>query len=397
MSLISRAVLAVLLGSCAVQADIIAEFEQSLGPGPMSDTATFPLRIDRPEAHHAIDVQAVLREGSGSLRIVDPSGAEVYRHLWGDRVSQELALLGPLETAGDYQIQVDMENALGGWRLRVAEVPDAAQLKSIAFAGPLLGLVGLAFVIGWRFGTGAQWRWLLAGAGLRVVAALLTLAVVLILHFTIEEALEDALPYSQYVAVNGGIVGAASGLAAVAAFLVAGLLFRGARKTAPNAIALGAGAGGTEALLSALVTILGTGMLFGGSPKSGKWMLQLAYDATMTPLLPFVEPAKFTCVTLCLMAVSGLALMAISARRWGLVIPSFLLAAGFYAVLGATPVWALEGAASKWWTVGGAVPFAIVSAIVVRWCLREWPPAAAPDEAPMQAFLRQSATADQGS
>ncbi len=397
MSRISRVVLAVLLASCAVQADVIAEFEQSLGPEPVSDTASFPLRVDRPEALHAIDVQAVLREGSGSLRIVDPSGTEVYRHLWGDRVSQELAPLGPLETAGDYEIQVDLENALGDWRVRIAEVPDAAQLKRIAFAGPLLGLVGLAFVIGWRFGAGAQWRWFLAGAGLRVVAALLTLAVVLILHFTILVRLEDTLPYSQYVVVNGGIIGAASGLATVVTFLLAGLLFRGALKSAPNAIALGVGAGGAEALVSSLVTILGTGMLFGGSPKSGKWMLQLAYDSTMTPLLPLVEPAKFACVILCLMAVSGLALMAISARRWGLVIPAFLLAAGFYAVLGATPVWALEGAASKWWTVSGALPFAIVSAIVVRWCLREWPPAAAPDEAPMEAFLRQSAAMDEGS
>ncbi|GMV91913.1 MAG: hypothetical protein AMXMBFR82_16910 [Candidatus Hydrogenedentota bacterium] len=389
--------MAVLLGACAARAGVVAEYEQSLGPAPVSNAATFPLRIDQPEAHHAIDVQAVLREGSGSLRIVDPGGAEVYRHLWGDRVSQELAPLGPLETAGDYQIQVDLENALGDWRLRVAEVPEAAQLKSIAFAGPLLGLVGLAFLIGWRFGAGAQWRWFVAGAGLRVVAALLTLAVVLILHFTVLVQLEDALPYARFVVVNGGIVGAASGLAAVATFLVAGLLFRAARKTAPNAIALGVGAGGAEALVSALVTILGTGMLFGGSPKSGKWMLQLAYDATMTSLLPLVEPAKFACVILCLMAVSGLAFMAISARRWGLVIPVFLLAAGFYAVLGAAPVWALEGAASKWWTVGGAVPFAIVSAIVVRWCLREWPPDAAPDEAPMEAFLRQSAAMDEGS
>jgi hypothetical protein len=393
---IGRIVVVVALASITARAAVLVEYEKTLGPERVTDTVTYPLIVARPDSTYAIDVQAVLREGSGVLRITDPNGAEIYQHLWGDRISQELAPLGPLDLAGEYQIVVDVEGALGHWRVRVAEVPDAAQLRSIALTGPLLGVVGLAFLLGWRFGTRAQWRWFAVGAGARIAAAVLTLAVVLVYHFTVRGTLEDELPYSRYLILDGGVIGVASGIAAVLAFLIAGYMFRGSRKSAPNAIALGVGAGVSETLISSIVTIMGTGLLFGDSPKSEKWMLQLAYDATLTPMLPLVEPAKFICVILCLMAIGGLTLMAIAARRWGLLFPAFLLAAGFYAVLGATPVWALEGAASKWWILAGVLPFGIASVFVVRWCLNEWPPGLAPDEVPMEEFLRESSAVEGG-
>jgi hypothetical protein len=393
---IGRIVFVVALASFVARAAVFVEYEERLGPELVSDTAQYPLIVERPDSTYAVDVQAVLREGSGVLRITDPNGAEIYRHLWGDRISQELAPLGPLDVAGEYHVVVDVEGALGHWRVRVAEVPDAAQLRSIALAGPLLGLVGLAFLLAWRFGTHAQWRWFAVGGGARIAAAAFALAVVLVYHFTVRGTLGNRLPYARYLILDGGVIGVASGIAAVLAFLIAGYMFRGSRKNAPNAIALGVGAGVIETLVSSIVTIMGTGLLFGNSPKSEKWMLQLAYDATLTPLLPLVEPAKFICVILCLMATGGLALMAIAARRRGLLFPAFLLASGFYAVLGAAPVWALEGAASKWWILSGALPFAITSVFVVRWCLREWPPDLAPDEVPMEEFLRESSAVERG-
>jgi len=396
MQLIYRYVVVATLLSLPAQAAMRAEYEGTLGPEPVTNTFAYPLTIERPESTYAIDVQAVLREGSGELRVVDPSGAEIYRHLWGERLSQELAPLGPLGTTGEYHIEVDTDRAVGHWRVRIAEVPGPDRLKSIALVGPILGVVGLAFLVGWRIGTHAPWRWFGAGVGVRLAAAVLTLAGVLVYHFTIRGALDDALTYSHYLVVDSGVIGVASGIAMILALCFAGLVFRGARASASNAIALGVGAGASETLLSALVTVMGTGLLFGGSPKSGKWMLQLAYDTTLTPLLTLVEPAKFTCVILCLMAASGLTLMAIAARRWGLLFAAALLATGFYAALGATPVWALDGAASKWWIVCGALPFAIVSVLVVRWCLREWPPVVAPGEAPMEAFLRDANAPSKG-
>jgi hypothetical protein len=375
---------------------VLVEYEKTLGPEPVTDTVTYPLVVARPDSTYAVDVQAVLREGSGVLRITDPNGAEIYQHLWGDRISQELAPLGPLRVSGEYHVVADVADAIGRWRVRVAEVPDVARLRSIALTGPLLGVVGLAFLLVWRFGTRAQWRWFAVGAGARIAAAVLTLAVVLVYHFTVRGTLEDELPYSRYLILDGGIFGVASGIAAVLAFLIVGCMFRGSRKSAPNAVALGVGAGVSETLVSSIVTIMGTGLLFGDSPKSEKWMLQLAYDATLTPLLPLVEPTKFICVILCLMAIGGLTLIAIAARRWGLLFPAFLFAAGFYAVLGATPVWALEGAASKWWILAGVLPFGIASVFVVRWCLNEWPPDLAPDEVPMEEFLRESSAVGGG-
>jgi len=59
-------------------------------------------------------------------------------------------------------------------------------------------------------------------------------------------------------------------------------------------------------------------------------------------------------------------------------------------------VWALEGAASKWWILAGVFPFGIASVFVVRWCLNEWPPDLAPDEVPMEEFLRESTMVEGG-
>jgi hypothetical protein len=245
-------------------------------------------------------------------------------------------------------------------------------------------------LLGWRIGTNAPWRWFAAGAVARVAAALFALVLVLVYHFTLRAPFEDSLSYAQYLVVDSGVMGIASGIAAAMVFLLAGLVLRGSRASAANGIALGVGAGAGETLVSSAVTIVGTGLLFGGSPKSERWMLQLAYDTALTPLLPLVEPVKFACVVLCLMAASGLCVMATATRRWGLLFGAFLLLAGLYAALGATRVWTLDGAVSKWWTLSGALPFAAVSVLVVRRCLRDWPRAVAPHEAPMEAFLRES-------
>lgn len=392
MSSVFRFVLLLILASPYIRADVLAAFDETIGPEPVSETTTYPLTIDRPEAPHAIDVQAVLRAGEGELRVTDPNGNEVYRHLWGERLSEELAPLGPLNEAGEYHLVVDVENAVGHWRVRVAEVPGASELRSIALAGPLLAAVGIAFLIIWRFKTRAPWRWFAVGAGVRVVALVFSLPIIFLYYMLLRNALEDALPYSQFLVVNGAATGIAAGIGPVLASVLAGAVLRGSRGSGANAVAVGVGAGVSETLASAVVTMMGTGLLFGGSPKSGKWMLQLAYDATLTPLLPLVEPVKFVCVILCLTAICGLTLRAVAARRWASIVPALLLAVGFYAVLGGAPAWALEGAASKWWTVLGALPFAVVSGIAARHGVREWPQQTGPDEAPMEAFLRGAST-----
>ena len=375
------------------------EHSGHLGPAPVTDSFTYPLVIENSEAEYAVEVRAVLSAGSGALKVLDPQGAELYQRLWGTRLSEDLVQLPRLREAGEYQLAIEAENAVGEWRVRVLELPPPAQLKRVYWSGPLLIVVGLAFLLGWRWQSRAPWRWFVVGAGVRVAAALFTVAGVLAFHLLLRDTLEDRLSYAAFILVESAVIGVASAVALLAAILVAGMAFSKLRAAFPNAVALGVGAGASEALISGVVTTMGTSIVFGNGPKSGKWLVQLAHDAAFTPLLPLVEPAKFACVIICLMAASALGVMALASRRLGPAVWAGLLLAGLYAGIGMTRVWALDGAASKWWILCGALPFAVLGIPVLSAMSRTWQESLVGGEAPMEEYLKlfdeeEAATAD---
>ncbi|MCC6486666.1 MAG: hypothetical protein IT364_04135 [Candidatus Hydrogenedentes bacterium] len=393
MRVISRLCVAVAGVSLAVWAHAAGgplrlESAGSLGPVPVTESTTYPLTIDEAEANYALEVRAVLKAGSGGIKLISPDGSELYQRPWGTRLSEDLVQLPQLGEAGEYQVLIETENAVGEWRVRVVELPPVARLKSVYWSGPLLIVVGLGFLLGWRWKANAPWRWFAVGALVRVAAFLLTVIGALAFHLTLRDSLEDSLPYVSFLAVESVVNGVASGVAMLAAILLAGFAFSPLRATCSNAVALGAGAGAGEALLSGVVTTLGTSIVFGTGPKSGKWLVRLAYDSALTPLLPLVEPSKFTCVIVCLMAASGLALLALGSRRFAPAFWSGLLLAGLYAGIGLTRVWSLDGAASKWWILCGALPFAAISVPILSWMSRTWRDSMAAGDAPMEEYLR---------
>ncbi|MCC6698367.1 MAG: hypothetical protein IT365_22270 [Candidatus Hydrogenedentes bacterium] len=372
----------------AVEGPLRWEHGGLLGPVPATDTTTYPLRIDKPEVNYALEVRAVLKAGSGAVRLLAPDGAELYQRPWGTRLSEDLVQLPQMRAAGEYQLLIETENAVGEWRVRVVELPPVARLKSVYWSGPLLMVVGLAFLLGWHWQTDAPWRWFAVGAAVRAAAFLFTILGALAFHLTLRDSLEDSLPYVSFLAVESGVNGGVSAIAMILAILLAGIAFSTLRVSCANAVALGVGAGAGEALLSGVVTTLGTGIVFGTGPKSGKWLVRLAYDSALTPLLPLVEPSKFTCVIVCLMAASGLALLALASRRWSPALWAGLLLAGLYAGIGLTRVWSLDGAASKWWILCGALPFAAASLLALSWMSRTWRDSMAGGDAPMEEYLR---------
>lgn len=382
------AVLMFAIRANAVEGPLRLEHGGQLGPVPVTDSTTYPVWIDKPEVNYALDVRAVLKTGSGAIKVLAPDGAELYQRPWGTRLSEDLVQLPQMREAGEYRLLVETDNAVGEWRVRVVEMPPVARLKSVYWSGPLLMVVGLAFLLGWRWKTAAPWRWFAVGAVVRVAAFLFTVLGALAFHLTLRDSLEDALPYVSFLAIESGVSGVVSAIAMLAAILLAGVVFSSLRTLCANAVALGAGAGAGEALLSGVVTTLGTGIVFGTGPKSGKWLVRLAYDSALTPLLPLVEPSKFTCVIVCLMAASGLALLALASRRLFPVLWAGLLLAGLYTGIGLTRVWSLDGAASKWWILCGALPFAAIGVLALSWMSRTWRDSMAGGDAPMEEYLK---------
>ena len=359
-----------------------------LGPVPVTNSTTYPLTIVKTEADYALEARAVLKAGSGTIKLLSPDGSDLYQRPWGTRLSEDLVQLPKMHVAGEYQLLIETENAVGEWRVRVVEMPPVARLKSVYWSGPLLIGVGLAFLLGWRWKTDAPWRWFALGAAVRVVAFLLTVLGALAFHLTLRDSLEDSFPYVSFLAVESGVNGVVSAVAMLAAILLAGFVFSSLRSTCASAVALGVGAGAGEALLSGVVTTLGTNIVFGAGPKSGKWLVRLAYDSALTPLLPLVEPSKITCVIVCLMAASGLALLALASRRASPALWAGLLLAGLYAGIGLTRVLSLDGAASKWWILCGALPFVAVSVPILSWMSRTWLDSMAGGDAPMEEYLK---------
>lgn len=364
------------------------EYGGRLGPVPTTESTTYPLAIERTGSDYALEVRAVLKTGSGALKLISPDGSELYQRQWGTRLSEDLVQLPHLRAPGEHQVLIETESAVGEWRVRVVELPPVARLKSVYWSGPLLIVVGLAFLLGWHWKTDAPWRWFAVGAVVRVAAFLFAILLALAFHLTLRDSIEDAVPYAAFLAIESVVSGMASAVAMLTALLFAGFVFSSLRATFANAVALGVGAGAGEALLSGVVTTLGTSIVFGTGPKSGKWLVRLAYDSALTPLLPLVDPAKFTCVIVCLMAASALALLALTSRRSPPALWAGLLLTGLYAGIGLTRVWSLDGAASKWWILCGALPFAAVSVPILSWTLRTWRDSMAGGEAPMEEYLR---------
>ena len=376
-----------LFAARASHADV---FVEQRGTYKSATTTTELFKIEIPDAHreYGISVTAILDAGSGSLRILDPSGEMVYQHLWSTRQSQERARL-PVTRAGTYTIEVSIENARGEWRARIVTLPSRASLKWMYLSAALLIALPLFIVILAHL-RGAAIKYAATGALMFLLGYLVWLIGAIVLEITARYALEDAMPYRAFLWTQSILLGLWQGLAAIAGVLVVAFVARAVREKPANAVAAGIGAGAFEMFVTGVISFLGLAVMFGDGAKSDKAQFNQAYDMAVTPLLPLAEPAILAVQTVCFVAATLLIVFGLRVRRAGPVFGGGAIFAGVLTAVSASRTITLFGPESRWVIMAVLVPIAALSCVLIRRNLPAWIESPKTGETALDAFVRQN-------
>lgn len=367
-------------------ADLFIE-ERGAFESATTTTKSFKIEIPDGQREYGISITAVLDAGSGSLRVLDPSGEMVYQHLWGTRESSERARL-PVAKPGVYTMQVDVENARGEWRARIVALPPRAGLRWMYLsAGLLVGLPLFATLVMRLLGARVQY----AAAGILMLfisKAFFGVGAFFLYRFAFV-ALEDAMPYKGFLWVQSVVLGAWEGVTALFGTLLVMRFMKSIHATSAHAVAAGIGRGAVEMLLTGVASFLGLVVMFGNGPKSDKAQFLQAYDMAVTPLLPVADPVIYVARAICAIAATTLIAFGVRTRR---AAPVFGGAVIFGAALGAVSaarVISLFGAETRWLLPAVLMPLTVVAFAVLRRNLAEWVESPKSGETALDAFLRQ--------
>lgn len=249
---------------------------------------------------------------------------------------------------------------------------DAQNLyRVLVVSGTLMMTVGLGSALLWRWWAEVTLRWFWAGAGIWTLGVLLKFAAAFALNRIVLRGLQTSFPQPVYWALGALYLGLLTGVFEVGVTLLVARTWPRMAQTEERAVAVGLGAGGLEALmlgLSALASAMVIQSGVAGAAQAGAGLAAVAH----TPLPWLVGPTERVMALLCHTASRSLVLMGVAVGRWSFFWYGFLLLTGLDAVAAA---FHLSGALTRmnmWWVELGVLPFAAVSLLAVRWCLRNW-------------------------
>jgi len=380
--------LLLLFALCAPSAcaDIAVDLFDSYA-SPTTATRQYPFEVAAPDAKLGINSTAIFTSGSGSLRVLDPSGAEIYKHLWGTTRSQERTPL-PIAASGNYTLEISADAALGGWRVRVRELPARNSLRAMYFLSYSLFLMAAVLIIAAKR-AGAPMTTLGAGAAMFLLSSFLALVGGVVLQLALFARLEFAVSHLASILIQSLLLGACGGVAAFLA--VCGLAYAVKRAQANWSGAIGAaiGTASCELLINGYIAHQGLAAMFGDGPKSDLAQFKQAYAMAVTPLLPLAELVILATGALCRGAATVLFIYTLRARKAAPVFWGVLLVGGTMAAVSVSRAIELIGPESRWMPALLCLPFAIIAVIALRRNHRAWDALPQGHESPLETFLRQ--------
>ena len=347
---------AVCLAAClliipSARAEMLLDVSGELGPEPESKVEQFPFQVLEPKTRLGLSAEVDVSEGTWKLRILDPAGETITSMSCGAWLRLQNQPQGTIREAGEATLEVSTENAVGTWHVTLSDLPAPKGFALLFLPGPLMVMVGLAFVLGWKVRSRTQWRWFLAGAGIWTVGVAPKFLWAFLLHKPILEGLKASMPHPGYVATGGIYIGLLTGIFEIGVTLFACLIWKAMARDPKRAVAVGVGAGAFEAILVGLVVLL----------------------ATATPVASLIPPVERVIAILCHTSSRTLVLLSVARRRWSFFWYGFAIMTAIDAIAGGAILSGAAGRISMWWIELAIAPFALASLPIIAWCLRHWP------------------------
>jgi uncharacterized membrane protein YhfC len=242
---------------------------------------------------------------------------------------------------------------------------------SIIPAAGMMIVASLAVII-WRRVSGLQFRWFLIGAALWTVAVIMKVVCALLTNKAAFGYMKEHLSHPLYVLGGGLLLGIQSSLFEIGLTLAAVLIWKRFGRDANRAIGIGVGAGAVEALLLGIMSLAGILTFLAGLPGTEVVREKIDAVARVTPLFILIAPVERILTIPCHASSRALVLLGVTHRKPVMIFWGFLLFTLLDGVAGLFLISGKTSQISTWWVELAALPFAVASIPILRWCYFRW-------------------------
>lgn len=256
-------------------------------------------------------------------------------------------------------------------------IPDQEHRFYVGYFSAILTMLGIALssILIWQHLSRTELRWFGIGAGIWLVGVLLKFIAAGLTFEAGLALLATNLPYEGYLVLGALYSGLFTGVFEGGITLAAGLMWRKLSVEGKRAVAVGIGAGAMEVIyilyfyggLGVLSTIL--------SDTAFRQDIVSAWkEAAVITAIPWLAPPyeRFYAL-LAHTSARTLILLAIATRRWRYFWYGFGILTGIDAIAGYFHLSGLVNTISIWWTDLSISTPALLSALIIPWCLHNWP------------------------
>jgi len=331
--------------------------------------------VPAPAPGHQLGIRLISEweAGTGSLVLRDSTG-----EAWLDielGVGRVIAgqVFEQLPPGGTFTLDLDFEGFRGRLRAVVVEVPERHTFYPFLLPGPLILLIALSFVLGWKWRTRVELHWFTLGAMLWLVGVALKFLWVSQMNTPILGFLQEGLPTPVYLLLGSVYIGSLTGVFEIGVTLAGVLLWRAWALSANRAIAIGLGAGAFEAFVYGLQGVFSGFLMMSSAPQAELMLVSNLEIAASTPLIWLCGPVERVIAILCHAAARVLVLLAVASNRPSLFFYGFLLLSVVDMIVGSVHLAGLMGALSLWWVQLALAPLGLASIPILRWCALRWP------------------------
>lgn len=262
-------------------------------------------------------------------------------------------------------------------------------------SGPLMLLVALIFIIGWRRRSHAAFRWFLVGAGVWTVGVIMKFVaaagISIPVYFALGKPTDYAAALSQlswgWILLSALCSGALTGVFEIGVTYLAARIWRSMTTDAGRAVAVGVGAGAFEAMLLGLAVLVGIPVALFGLPDAEVGKKELMRSMAITPALWLVPVVERLIALLCHISSRALVLLSVAKNRLSYFWCGFLILTAVDAVAGYFDTSGQVMKINTWWIELAIAPLAIISIPIIRWCIRNWPKTEMPVEAASEGLI----------
>jgi uncharacterized membrane protein YhfC len=218
----------------------------------------------------------------------------------------------------------------------------------------------------------SSFRWFFFGGLVWLVGVALKFLFAYFLNAPILAGLENIFHETGYLVIGSLYIGSLTGIFEIGITLVFALLMRSMYADTCRAVGIGIGAGTTEALLIGLSQIGSFVIVYSGFSGSTEILSGVVSVSLNTPVFALVAPVERLLVILCHIASRAMVLYAVFRKKPSFFWAAFALMTAIDTVAGYVHLSGLVNTISMWWIELTLVPFAILSILIILWCMKAW-------------------------